>query len=64
VTILDAIHDPNLFRSLFKSLDTWRAWLVVLRAVFGLPMEEADGRISERPLIKSEAGGVLKSLMI
>jgi len=41
VTILDAIYHPNLFRSLFKSLDTWRAWLAVLRAVFGLPMEEA-----------------------
>jgi hypothetical protein len=42
MTILDAIHDPLLFRPLFKSLDTWRAWLTVLRAVFGLPMPEED----------------------
>lgn len=42
MTILDAIHDPLLFRPLFKLFDTWRAWFVVLRAVFGLPMDEAD----------------------
>lgn len=42
MTILDAIHDPLLFRPLFKSLDSWRAWFVVLRAVFGLPMDQAD----------------------
>lgn len=42
MTILDAIHDPHLFRPLFKSLDTWRAWLTVLKALFALPMDEAD----------------------
>jgi hypothetical protein len=42
VTIIQAIEDANLFRPLFKNLDTWRAWLCVLRAVFALPMEEAD----------------------
>lgn len=42
MTIIEAIEDPHLFKPLFKSLDSWRAWLVVLRAIFGLPMEEAD----------------------
>jgi len=42
MTILDAIHDPHLFRPLFKSLDSWRAWIVVLKAIFALPMEETD----------------------
>jgi hypothetical protein len=43
VNILDdAIHDPNVFRPLFKSLNTWQAWFVVLRAVFGLPMAPED----------------------
>lgn len=42
MTIIDAIHDPLLFRPLFKNLDTWRAWLTVLKALFALPMEEAD----------------------
>lgn len=38
MTILDAIHDPQLFRPLFKNLDTWRTWFVVLKAIFALPM--------------------------
>jgi hypothetical protein len=42
VTILDAIHDAKLLRPLFKDLATWQAWLVVLRAIFGLPMSDED----------------------
>ena len=42
MTILDAVHDPLLFRPLFKNLDTWQAWFVVLRSVFGLPMTAED----------------------
>jgi hypothetical protein len=45
MTIIDAIHDPNLFRPLFKHLDSWRAWLVVLKAIFALPMSDEDLRI-------------------
>ena len=45
MTILDAIHDPLLFRPLFNSLDSWRAWLVVLRAIFALPMTEEERAI-------------------
>jgi hypothetical protein len=45
MTILDAIHDPLLFKPLFKSLDTWRAWLVVLRAVFALEMNDEERTI-------------------
>jgi len=42
MTILDAIHDDKLFRPLFKNLATWQAWLVVLKTLFGLPLDEAD----------------------
>lgn len=42
MTILDAIHDPLLFRPLFKSLDTWRAWFVVLKAIFALEMTHEE----------------------
>lgn len=42
MTILDAIHDPLLFNPLFKDLATWRSWLVVLKALFALPMDEVD----------------------
>ena len=39
-TIIDAIENPKLFGSLprFRKVDTWTSWLVVLKAIFGLPM--------------------------
>ncbi|MGQ0557356.1 MAG: hypothetical protein ACT4PN_15595, partial [Nitrospiraceae bacterium] len=45
MTILDAIHDPLLFCPLFKSLDTWRAWFTVLKAIFALEMTEEERRL-------------------
>lgn len=44
INIVDAIRSPRLFGCLprFKSLDTWTAWLVVLKAIFGLPMTADD----------------------
>lgn len=42
MTIIDAINDPNLFRPLFKNLATWRAWFVVLKAIFAIPMTEDE----------------------
>ena len=42
MTIIQAIHDPNLFRPFFRDLDTWKPWLVVLRAIFGLPMNDEE----------------------
>ena len=51
MTILEAIHDHNLFRPLFKNLDTWRAWLVVLKAIFALGMTE-----EERTIFKELSG--------
>jgi hypothetical protein len=40
INIIDAIKNRRLFGALprFKKLDTWAAWLVVLKAIFGLPM--------------------------
>lgn len=51
MNIIQAIEDEHLFRQLFKSPDTWRAWVTVLRAVFGLPMAEED-----LPLFKQLTG--------
>jgi hypothetical protein len=42
MTIIDAIHDPHLFKPLFKDLSTWSSWLTILKAVFALPMDEED----------------------
>lgn len=41
-TILDAIASPALFAKWFKRPETWRAWFVFLRALFGLPLCDGD----------------------
>ncbi|MGH9867914.1 MAG: hypothetical protein ACREAA_07105 [Candidatus Polarisedimenticolia bacterium] len=43
-TILDYLRDRNLFGGLrsFQSLATWQAWIVFLKAVYGLPMQAAE----------------------
>src|SRR5437899_2866195 len=44
ITIIDAIKNRRLFGALprFKKLDSWAAWLVVLKAIFGLGMTADD----------------------
>ncbi len=42
MNIIDTILDPNLFGRFFSDLTSWKAWIVALQAVFGLPMEESD----------------------
>jgi hypothetical protein len=39
LNIIQAIKDPQLFRPFFgDDLSSWRAWLVALRVVYGLPI--------------------------
>jgi len=49
-TIIDAINNPKLSGSLprFKKLQTWTAWLVVLKAIFGLAMTADDVVVFQR----------------
>ena len=42
VTLLHAIRDPQLFAPWFKDPSTWRAWRVVIKALFGLPMMSVE----------------------
>lgn len=42
MTIIDTITDAALFKPLFRDLSTWANWLTVLRAVFALPMTDAE----------------------
>src|SRR5262245_58493095 len=49
-TIIQAIGNTKLFGSLprFRSLDTWTAWLVVLKAIFGLELSPDEVVIFQR----------------
>jgi len=42
LNIIEAIQDQALFGGLFKDISTWRPWLVFLRALFGLPIEDTE----------------------
>src|SRR5262249_16792931 len=46
--IVQAIRNPKLFGSMFKSLDSWQAWIVWLKAVFGLPMDDSEAELFTR----------------
>lgn len=41
MNIIQAIQSPKAFRPLFKKPETWAAWEVYLRALFGLGIEDA-----------------------
>ncbi len=55
IDILQAIDDPKLFGSLFKNPETWTAWRVFLRAVFGLPMGPAERELFKKFTARVEA---------
>lgn len=42
MNIISAITDPHLFKPLFRDLKTWAAWLVFLKALFALPMNQEE----------------------
>src|SRR5262245_4432848 len=46
--IVQAIRNPKLFGSMFKSLDSWQAWIVWLKAVFGLPIDQSEIELYRR----------------
>ena len=42
MNIIQAISDDKLFKSSFKNLETWSSWLVLLKSLFALPMDEKE----------------------
>ena len=44
MNIIKALHREDCFKSLFKDIETWRAWEVYLKALFGLPIEDSKER--------------------
>jgi len=65
VTLVEALEDPALFGQLapFRNLDSWTRWLAFLRALFALPLSEAEhavyahhtGRETPPAVLPSEA---------
>ena len=42
MNIVKAMRDPNLFGPAFPTEKSWRAWIVVLRAIFGLALGSVE----------------------
>ena len=45
MTIIEAIHDPNLFGKHFKDLQTWKTWIVFMKSIFALPMNKSEVKL-------------------
>jgi hypothetical protein len=41
MNIIQAIEDKNLLGSAFKDLSTWRPWMIFLKALFGLEVQDS-----------------------
>jgi hypothetical protein len=56
MTIIEAIADRHLFGALsvFRELASWRAWLVFLRAAYGLPLSDEDRACFQQHTGRSE----------
>ncbi len=44
MNIIEALHSDDCFKSLFKDIETWHAWEVYLRALFGYPIDDKKDR--------------------
>src|SRR5262245_41057275 len=44
LTIIQALSDPKLFGALpaFASLETWKSWIVLLKVIFCLPLDDDE----------------------
>jgi hypothetical protein len=55
LTILDAVHDPALFRPFFKNPKSWKAWFAILAAMLAIPMNDEQLRIFQQVTGRTEA---------
>jgi hypothetical protein len=42
MNIIQAVKDKRLFRPVFRDLTSWQSWLVLLKALFGLQMNDKE----------------------
>jgi hypothetical protein len=42
LTIIDAVRDPEIFGPWFKDAQTWASWFAVLKAMFGLALDDEE----------------------
>jgi hypothetical protein len=48
ITIIDAISDPDIFGKWFKDRESFAAWVCLLKAIFGLPLDAIELELFQR----------------
>src|SRR5215813_15063585 len=68
IDILTAFQSKRVFGLLpkLKDLGTWRAWMTVLKSIFGLPLDREDARILKQCTGRNSApvGGAKETYLI
>jgi len=54
VSIIDVCRHERLFKPWFRDSETWAAWFVFLKAMFGLPMDDGERAIFTRCTARAE----------
>ena len=54
LTIIEALQDRNLLGASFKNLDSWRAWIAFLKALFGLEMTSKEVEVYRQATQRGE----------
>src|SRR4029434_6972003 len=64
--IVSAIRNRKLFGSLFADLSTWAAWIVWLKVVFGLPIDDGELALYRKCTRRTEPpmGGIKEAYAI
>jgi hypothetical protein len=57
MNIIKAIHDKKMFKPCFRDLATWAAWIGLLKALFGLSMDETELALYRRCTGREKAPG-------
>ena len=62
--IIEALCHPKIFKPLFTDLSTWTAWIVWLKAVFGLPMDQSESELYQRCTARTDRKGFKEAYAI
>jgi hypothetical protein len=66
ISIIDACKDPRIFGPWFRDRETWAAWFVFLKTIFGISLDDAELAIFQKFTSRTQpwAEGYLEATLI
>ena len=58
MNIVEAIYNPDLFKPCFRDLSTWRPWITLLKALFGLVLDHDDLELYSKATNREKPPGI------